>query len=511
MSIKHTSRLLEPLGAGRGSGSIPEEGSGRDVCPWSPEIWRPDAVHHTDFYEGMPKFHVHRIESVSSWLPSLLVDWDMFRDMWKTAWYGRELKLAYQWVEQQRNKHDILLQQLSEEAEEHHRALVDLDDPLNPPVCDFDGYALWSDEEEAHLEQIAHIDARKAEIRAELQKVEQNYQNVLKAYQEMQKDLQEHLDYIFGEMGVLPNPNDFDHLDLVPVLDPDHQQDEDETQFRDWPENTWNNDYDCIKPPENDYNKVYRHARYSSYHEDSEATWNNSWEDYPQDYDINWLRAILEEKREEAVNAATRLENFRNTYDMELVKYIRQHRREQTASTASFTGSDDLEDQFGPLWLRNCQFVTGKAVEAEEDFYAIEERLNAAKHAVEVRVQEAGRARVNPRLTTTLSESEVQNFGEQLPSRKRKRIDDWLETDSVHSKQWKVQDTPDDTVCMFELSEGSDNVSVVQYAEGYQRRKIDNYVRQTQEAWPHPQFVEMGINQHEEILRELEIDAASVN
>jgi hypothetical protein len=129
--------------------------------------------------------------------------------------------------------------------------------------------------------------------------------------------------------------------------------------------------------------------------------------------------------------------------------------------------------------------VTGKAVEAEEDFYAIEERLNAAKHAVEVRVQEAGRARENPRLTTTLSESEVQNFGEQLPSRKRKRIDDWLETDSVHSKQWKVQETPDDTVCMFELSERSDNVSVVQYAEGYQRRKIDNYVRQTQEAWPH--------------------------
>jgi hypothetical protein len=196
---------------------------------------------------------------------------------------------------------------------------------------------------------------------------------------------------------------------------------------------------------------------------------------------------------------------------MELVKYIRQHRREQTASTASFIGSDDLEGQFGPLWLRNCQFVTGKAVEAEEDFYAIEERLNAAKHAVEVRVQEAGRARENPRLTTTLSESEVQNFGEQLPSRKRKRIDDWLETDSVHSKQWKVQETPDDTVCMFELSERSDNVSVVQYAEGYQRRKIDNYVRQTQEAWPHPQFVEMGINQHEEILRELEIDAASVN
>jgi hypothetical protein len=161
--------------------------------------------------------------------------------------------------------------------------------------------------------------------------------------------------------------------------------------------------------------------------------------------------------------------------------------------------------------VKSCQFVTRRAKETEEDFYAIEEKLDAAKRAVEIQVQEAGDIHQNPRLATALSEFEVQKYGEQLPSRKRKHIDDWLETDSMHSKRRKAQDASDDTVCMFELSEGSDKVSVVQYAEGTQRRKIDNYVRQTQEAWPYPRFAEKGMNQREEILRELGIDSASVD
>jgi hypothetical protein len=37
----------------------------------------------------------------------------------------------------------------------------------------------------------------------------------------------------------------------------------------------------------------------------------------------------------------------------------------------------------------------------------------------------------------------VEQFGRMLPSRKRKRIDDWLETESIKIKQQKTQSAED--------------------------------------------------------------------
>jgi hypothetical protein len=69
----------------------------------------------------------------------------------------------------------------------------------------------------------------------------------------------------------------------------------------------------------------------------------------------------------------------------------------------------------------------------------------------------------------------------------------------------------DDTVSMFGLSERSDQISLVEYAEGYQRRKIDNYICQTREAWPHDSVPAANSELPKEILHELELDAASVD
>jgi hypothetical protein len=102
------------------------QASGRSLHTWHPGRWRPDAIYHDDFFQDTPRFHIHRIDSTSSWLPSLLVNWDMFRVMFQTAWCARELKVASQWVEQQCNRHAILRKQLFDEVEICRTALRNL-------------------------------------------------------------------------------------------------------------------------------------------------------------------------------------------------------------------------------------------------------------------------------------------------------------------------------------------------------------------------------------------------
>jgi hypothetical protein len=215
--------------------------------------------------------------------------------------------------------------------------------------------------------------------------------------------------------------------------------------------------------------------------------------------------------------------------------------------------------------------VTKRARDTEEAFYSAEERLSEAKRAAKLQIR-AGASRDEISCVKVWDEAEVDNFGQMVPSRKRKHIDDWLEQetsctkktktqaieskplsrkrkhsddsleeevspkkiktqaiegepssrkrkhsdDSLEevspkkiktqaikdktssykrkhsddileltssSKKIKTQAAVDDDV-IFDLSEHSADVSVVEIADGYQRRKIDNYIRQAQAARP---------------------------
>jgi hypothetical protein len=473
------------------------QASGMSLHTWHPERWRPDAIHHDDFFQGTSRFHIHRIESTSSWLPSLIVNWDMFRVMFKTAWCARELKVASQWVEQQRNRHAILRKQLFDEAEICRTALRNLSCRYwsqTSPTLLAEGRA----QEKILDERFEAIGIRHREIDTDLQKAEQVHQEVFEEYQQGQDDLQVFLDGIFGDIGVLPDTDNIKKAPPIPVLDPDRGEGD---LFWDWPENTWNDDHNCIEP-----------SIRSSYHEDPEATWNNSWNDYPHEYDVHWLSASLEKKREQALNAAFDFENFRETYHTQLERYIIDHRREQKDPSVKYPDSNDLEDRFGPVWLSKCQSITREVIRTEQDFFTTEEKLINVKRPDKLLAShdEDGLTHQNLRLSNTQSVADVHNFGELVPSRKRKYIDDWLEAGSMQSKQRKVHVT-DDTVSMFDLSERSDQISLAEYAEGYQRRKIDNYICQTREAWPHDSVPAANSELPKEILHELELDAASVD
>ncbi|KAH3967072.1 hypothetical protein HBI46_084740 [Parastagonospora nodorum] len=81
-----------------------------------------------------------------------------------------------------------------------------------------------------------------------------------------------------------------------------------------------------------------------------------------------------------------------------------------------------------------------------------------------------------------------------LPSRKRKHIDDWLEEEKNSTERTETQEATEDESSsrkrehidddtraaededvIFYLSEHFADVSVVEIADGYQRRKVDNY------------------------------------
>jgi hypothetical protein len=482
------------------------------TVPCYPEQWRPRAIHPTAFFKGHSYIYTHSVDHAAQSLPSLLLNWDMFKAMWKTAWRVREVHVTSQRLAQHRVKHAALIQQLDRDNSRHNAEIRRIGRPYWTPSLPYP--AEVNMQMQNLYERIDANHARRAELEAELGKAEQAYESLFEKYEQAQEVLNMFLDSVFGGMGILPSPDNFDKPVLVPVMDRD--QDEDQTQLWDWPENTWNDNHDWISlrrrsyDPEAPWNNS--RPRRSSYHDDPEAIWNNSWKDYPQEYDVNWLRAELEEKRQRALNVTTHFENFRETYHTQLERYIIENRREHTDPSVIYPDSNDLEDQFGPVWLSKCQSITREVMRTEEDFYTTEKKLNDVKRADKLLAShdEDGLTHQNLRLGNTQSVADVHNFGELVPSRKRKHIDDWLEAGSMQSKQRKVQVT-DDTVSMFNLSERSDQISLVEYAEGYQRRKIDNYICQSRQAWPHDGVPAAKSELPKEILHELELDAASVD
>ncbi|EAT80257.2 hypothetical protein HBH56_096510 [Parastagonospora nodorum] len=127
-----------------------------------------------------------------------------------------------------------------------------------------------------------------------------------------------------------------------------------------------------------------------------------------------------------------------------------------------------------------------------------------------------------------------------LPSRKRKHIGDWLEEEKNSTERTETQEATEDESSsrkrehidddvrggstkkiktraaedegvIFYLSEHFADVSVVEIADGYQRRKVDNYIRQAQAArpvLPERRFSDMSLCLASD---KLELDAASVD
>ena len=514
--------------------------------PVHTEPWYPSVIYHNDFMRRTPYFHHIDLDDETVGVPSLILNWELFRSLWKLAMATRQLQGKQEWMEKERYRYSNLYRELYQRSEKEQKAIDDLQN-----VGEFRP-GLWPELYrigDIHEQNIAANNATVDRLYAEEERVIASYTRALTRVREAQDELWPFLDNLFGSLGVLPDSNNLDAPIEVPVIEPDLESDD--AQFVEWPENNWNDD--CNHPGWGSEG-----LESTEYH-DPDAAWNDAWQEYSTEEPIKRLRLEVEDKRRDALNAKAEFDNFRGTYDEEFYKYLGRTPAAQAVA----------EKSFGPVWLEMSQAVTRRARDTEEAFYSAEERLSEAKRAAKLQIR-AGASRDEISYVKVWDEAEVDNFGQMVPCRKRKHIDDWLEQETIctkktktqaiesrpssrkrkhsdhsleeevsltkiktqaiedepssckrkhsddileltsSSKKIKIQATVDDDV-IFDLSEHSADISVVEIADGYQRRKIDNYIRQAQAArpiLPGRRFSDMSLCSATD---EVELDAASVD
>jgi hypothetical protein len=466
---------------------------------WQAEQWWPFTIRPADFYRGPSCFHFQKIDSDRHGLPMLLLNWEMFLCLWRVSWRVRELQAKSTEVEQEKQRISNLLQSIRDDIS-HRQYEIELIERIVPrypqrhitsiPL----GVELFAEKQE-HEKEIEHNETRCNQLVAEYQRAENSYRVLLEQSQEDQGQLQIHLDNLFGEMGVLPNAEDLNEAVRVPVLWSELGEGDNNSLL--WSENNWNDG--CDPAP-----VVSKSHSCSIDREDPEATWNNTWPDYPQEDPIRLLSQEREQQRQEGLQAQAEFERFRGSYNLELARYIHQARSFGRDDTESV-----FENEFGARWVTKFQLRTLKYKKAEEEFLTTEEKIMDLKCADKLLAQPNS----GSELVKIHDANEVEQFGQMLPSRKRKRIDDWLDTESTKTKQQKTQSVQD-ADSTWDISEQSD-VSKVEYADGYARRLIDRHNRQAREAWPipHDPYANYGVPEQlqSEFECMLELEAASVD
>lgn len=216
------------------------------------------------------------------------------------------------------------------------------------------------------------------------------------------------LDRAFTNIGVLSGPIQIEEQAELPEspADPEPQPDP-----VDIPENTWNEaiDYSELVSGPNEWKCGVRD------HPDS--TFNNDYYDYFPRPDPIQAAQELEARTQEFEDAEYEFDVHRDYYDVAFLEWRLTQKGRLDAN--------DLEIEFGPIWLKRGQEVTRKFRDAEEAYYI-----------AQARAEEAG-------VQATHDEDEPEayegNENEGLESsRKRKRIEDWMDAHFVR-EAWKSE------------------------------------------------------------------------
>jgi hypothetical protein len=481
---------FEPTSSDRLSGrsqQISGEDSGRkevanaptwtldNIHEWRPELWRPNAIHSSFFYRGDSCFQWHWLGNKDVAFPSLLLNWDSFKTLWQLACSVRTFKAANKSYKKAQDSMLQVQQILKENTEYNEGALQELRLQSRREPLFREELNLQCLE---HIEQLKANEAQDVDLSLQLRKLESDYSTVVQAFEESQQNILPLLEDLFEQLGTLPGPDDLEEPIPVPLLESEPSNNSPDPSY--WHENTWNNVQECDVPA------TKRSAISVSTHEvlrdDPEATWNNAWEDYAQEEWIESLRQYLDDAIREAHNAQTAFNNFRGDYQRQLLEYSIKH-RSNVYFFKNGGEADELEDKFGAEWFKRCQIATRKLIQADKKVEDIARRLKEAELAVnmfegEEYEEEGGHSGVRKELDT----EDAQKFGQLVSHRKRKRIDDWLDTETVQKKR-RTGYSCDRTDSSFSLSEHSGNVSDWRLAEGEQRRRIDDYVKRTQQIW----------------------------
>lgn len=467
---------------------------------WQPDLWWPDAVRPGVFFPEQSCFHYLKTSShLDNGFPALLPNWDLFRALWQFSYHVREYDAAVIRLKEVNKTLENKLQEADDTIDYHVSAIKDLQElwdvePLYQKQID-----LQIKEHEQFLEA---AEQKESSIRAEMDQVAYNFSLYRVNPQKAQDRLLPLLHDLFGRLGTLPNSQYSDEPILVPVLEPSFEDEQGEVDYHfvDWPENTWNDGCQHVMNVASHAGQLYSPRP----HDDPDRAWIRAWIDYTRRDTVAEMQQKHDAALAKARQASTNFENFRGTYLVELVRYTNWH-RDRGADPNDEAETARIENDFGAVWLSKFQDVTREVVQTEQAFYEAEKKLKEAKQAAKMSAinRKYGEEPRDEEMVAAIPTSdEVANFGELLPSNKRKHIDDWLDA-PTEPKRLKTNETNSEAGPKLSISEQSGIVSVWELAEGYQRRKIDDYIQQTQQAWQNTDAPAMDVEWHQ-------IDAESI-
>ncbi|KAF2794161.1 hypothetical protein K505DRAFT_361323 [Melanomma pulvis-pyrius CBS 109.77] len=184
----------------------------------------------------------------------------------------------------------------------------------------------------------------------------------------------------------------------------------------DIPENTWNEaiDYSELVSGPNEWK--------CTVHDHPDSTFNNDYYDYFTRPDPKQAAQELAERKKEFEHAEYEFDIHRECYDAEFLEWrVAQQGR---------LDANDLEVEFGPIWLRRGQEVTRMFRDAEEAYYIAQ--ANAEEAGVGATQDKDGPVDYE-------GDGHVGQGDEWFMSnRKRKRVEDWMDAHTVR-EAWKSE------------------------------------------------------------------------
>lgn len=297
--------------------------------PVHPEPWYPSVIYHFNFTRGEPYFQCINFNDEATGTPSLMLNWEMFRSLWKLASTTRELQGKQQWHNSERHRYSIFYEDLYQNSQKELQAISNLQalgymrPDLRPELV------LQGKQHQANID---GNNATGLRSQLEEQRVIESYGGKLEDVREAQNALQPFLDELFGTLVVLPNVNDLATPLEVPVIETDTSLDD--VLFVGWPENNWNDD--CNHPGWGEEGPEPKQ------HHDLDAAWNDAWQEHSREDIVQQLSLELEEKRQYALDAQADFDNFRGSHDTEFYQYIGRTSDAQAVA----------EKNFGPVWFK---------------------------------------------------------------------------------------------------------------------------------------------------------------
>jgi len=447
--------------------------------PYRPTWWYPEIVRKQNFHTESGLLLVGYGQNPFA---SIMPTYELFRAILVAAVARREANSS--WI-----RHGGVI----DDIKQKYTATAQDSDKCLDAIKDFD--LLFRSEDDPQRREwfmkrrgdyVQRIDVNNAEI-AKLEdredKAVARHEQVLDQTKASEDALWVLLSNLLVKIGVLPSTSSINNKPPVLVEDANESC---ERSYHDWPEDNWN---DEVPGEWKDTPAVAKGKTPTEVQqfEDPENTWNNAWEDYPMKDPLIMLRDRYTQKAQEANRVEVEFNQIRDRYKTELDAFL-FHRRSTHPDLQK--EPQQLEEEFGPIWLQKCRDMTGKFKEADKEYEDASQALSDANRRDRATKRDCPEIHTN-QVAARDETTAPQQFKDLLPRRKRRLIKEWCEDTSKQLSNEEVEELRRNTdqrrlsididVPSNPLHSGGEDVPI---ATGHKRRKIDRFKRRNEGQWP---------------------------